>query len=423
VSNITGMSYKIPAPVKIGFDNKVIPSTSKDRVKYWRVTIGATQTAEGKKVRRFFDTEKDAKAWIGKMEEEIAQRGKDAFNIPDGLRHEALQCWKRLRPFDATITQAVDYFLLHSRPDGGKKRFKEVAQEFLSSRITANCKPRTVDNYRSFVNVANERWSEELINEIKLPEIESWVTDGEWEPRTRRNYLASMTAVLGFAMDRKYCADNPAKKASRPRLQEKEIEILTPEEARTFLAACQQFSPDMVAGVAIGLFAGLRASELCSLDWAQIDLAERCIIVTGAKAKTRQRRVVAISDNLLAWLTPLYQKRGPVLAMTDDPSRHISSGLLGFRRANMLKALAEYREEMGLPSILTNWPNNGMRHSFGSYYYSKTKDADKTAAEMGNSAGMVFGHYRAVVKPKATEEYWNILPAGEAVNILPMVAA
>jgi hypothetical protein len=41
---------------------------------------------------------------------------------------------------------------------------------------------------------------------------------------------------------------------------------------------------------------------------------------------------------------------------------------------------------------------------FGSYYYSKTKDADGTASEMGNSAQMVFAHYRAVVKPEATKE-------------------
>ena len=416
------MSYNIPAPVKIGFDNKVIPSASKARVKYWRVTVAATQTAEGKKLRRFFDSEKDAKVWISQMEEEIKQRGKDAFDIPDALRHEALQGWKRLRPFKATLTQAIDYFLLHARPDGGQKRFKEVAQEFLTSRIANNCKPRTLDNYRSFVSVANEQWGEVLVNEIKLPEIEAWVSEGEWEPRTRRNYLASLTAVLGFAMNRKYCAENPAKKASRPRLEGKEIEKLTPEETRVFLAAVQQFSPDMVAGIAIGLFAGLRTSELCSLDWAQIQLGQRCIIVTGAKAKTRQRRVVAISDNLLAWLTPLRQTRGPVLARMENSSLHISSGLFGYRREGVLKALAKYRGKMGLPPLLRAWPNNGMRHSFGTYYYSKTKDADKTASEMGNTPQMVFSHYRAVVMPQETDEYWNILPPGEATNIIPIKA-
>ena len=83
MSNIRGMSYQIPPPVKIGFDNKVIPTASKDRVKYWRVTVGAKQTAEGKKIRRFFDTEKAAKNldYID-TQDEIAQRGKNAFDLP-----------------------------------------------------------------------------------------------------------------------------------------------------------------------------------------------------------------------------------------------------------------------------------------------------------------------------------------------------
>ena len=42
----------------------------------------------------------------------------------------------------------------------------------------------------------------------------------------------------------------------------------------------------MIAGVAIGLFAGLRRSELCALDWSEIDLQGRTIVVQGTKAKT-----------------------------------------------------------------------------------------------------------------------------------------
>jgi hypothetical protein len=132
---------------------------------------------------------------------------------------------------------------------------------------------------------------------------------------------------------------------------------------------------------------------------------------------------VTISDNLFAWLKPLEKKSGPVLARMDDPSRPITSDILTDRRAAVLSALAEYRKERELPPVLNRWPNNGMRHSFGSYYYAQTKDADKTAFEMGNSAAIVFAHYRAVVKPKAADEYWNIVPVGEATNVLPMVAA
>jgi integrase len=423
VSNIKGMSYEIPSPVKIGFDGRVIASASKDRVKYWRVTVSATKTEDGKKIRRFFDTEKNAKGWIEKTEGEIAQRGKKAFDLSEPRREEALRCITRLAPFHATLTQAVDYFLKHSRPDGGKKKFREVGAEFMSSRINADCKPRTLGNYRSFLNVANDRWGDELVSEIHLREIEAWVADGEWEPRTRRNYLASMSAVLGFAHDRKYCAENAAKKATRPRLQDKEIEILTPAEAIILLEGCQLFAPDLTAAMAIGLFAGLRTSEICSLDWKEIDLETRCIEITAAKAKTRQRRIVHISDNLLAWLKAIEPKTGPVLSMGDGSSIHISSGLFGYRRAQLLTAIANHRQEKNLPVVFAEWPGNGLRHSFGSYYFAQSKNENLTAAEMGNSPARVYKHYREVVKPAAVAQYWSIIPSACARNIIPITRA
>jgi len=58
------------------------------------------------------------------------------------------------------------------------------------------------------------------------------------------------------------------------------------------------------------LFAGLRTSELLSLDWSEISVSE--IVIRGAKAKTRQRRIVPISENLAAWLQTCRQPSGRV---------------------------------------------------------------------------------------------------------------
>ena len=48
------------------------------------------------------------------------------------------------------------------------------------------------------------------------------------------------------------------------------------------------------------LFTGLRTGELASLDWENIHLvgSQRFIEVAARKAKTRQRRIVSISDIL-----------------------------------------------------------------------------------------------------------------------------
>ncbi len=60
----------------------------------------------------------------------------------------------------------------------------------------------------------------------------------------------------------------------------------------------------MIAGVSIGVRRTAPLGNL-PLDFSQIDLEGRTILVKGTQAKTRKRRVVAIADNLLAWLKPL----------------------------------------------------------------------------------------------------------------------
>jgi len=63
-----------------------------------------------------------------------------------------------------------------------------------------------------------------------------------------------------------------------------------------------------------------------------------------------------------------------------------------------------------LSSNARSWLQNVMRHSFGSYFYAKTKNENLTAAEMGNSPAMVFRHYPALVRAEEVVTWWQIMP-------------
>src|SRR5205085_2463730 len=45
------------------------------------------------------------------------------------------------------------------------------------------------------------------------------------------------------------------------------------------------------------------AAELSALTWNKIDLTEGTVDLDGSMAKTRQRRIVKLSENTVAWLT------------------------------------------------------------------------------------------------------------------------
>jgi len=120
--------------------------------------------------------------------------------------------------------------------------------------------------------------------------------------------------------------------------RDRPVGILKINAAVALLQAALKHERAMVPAVAIGLFAGIRRSELTALDWSEIDLAAGTIEVRGSKAKTRQRRIVHIGNALKQWLTPharqtggvTISKRDDVWGDTDDyPTGHWLNGRLG----------------------------------------------------------------------------------------------
>jgi hypothetical protein len=75
---------------------------------------------------------------------------------------------------------------------------------------------------------------------------------------------------------------------------------------------------------------------------------------------------------------------------------------------NLQRKINEDRDRAGLRA---GWPQNALRHSFGSYHLARFNDAARLALEMGNSPATIFRHYRQLVKPKHAEGYWKIAPA------------
>ena len=56
------------------------------------------------------------------------------------------------------------------------------------------------------------------------------------------------------------------------------------------------------------------------------------------------------------------------------------------------------------------WPQNVLRHSFISYRIAIVQSADQVALEAGNSASIIFKHYRELTTPEVAEKWFAILP-------------
>ena len=251
---------------------------------YWVVSLGRRLTA-GLRQRHYFRSRKEAKAFIKQSDEARHKLGCEAFVLPLNLRAEAQACWKRLQPLNSTLTEAVE-FIIRNRPrPEPAKPLKELQDEFLKSRKAMNCRERTLVQYESYLRVICTEFGETDVTRIIRQDIEDWIEESDWSPRTRKNYLVTLTTLLNHAVGRGYRADNPAAGIARPILDDRPVGILTVDQTKTLLRVGKAAAPEMVPALAIALFAGLRRSEFFALDWEIIAIAANRVAVTDSFEK------------------------------------------------------------------------------------------------------------------------------------------
>jgi integrase len=379
------------------------PDGSWDR--YYCVTI---PKLGGGRRRRFFahtpEGKREAETFlqIAKVQQENDSAA--AFSVPEELRTEALKCQRLLQPANATLTDAVQFYLKHAKPVGGTKTLANAITELLASKRKAGRRESYVSILGWVLKAFARDYVDRHVNEITRHDVESWL-DQHGNLATRKNRIRDLAIFFEFCRRRGYCASNPLENIERPIVTYGLPEIFTVEEAAALLTAGEAHPElEFVPAIAIGLFAGLRTAEIKKLDWSNIHFENREIDVGAGIAKRRQQRNVEMGDSLIGWLTPHAKSKGPVYPV----------------RAARRK-LEQLRELAGI----TKWPDNGLRHSFGSYHLACFQNPLVTAFQMGHSTtDMLFNNYRNYrISKKDAEAYWKLAPASRGEKIVAFAAA
>jgi integrase len=354
--------------------------------------------ATQKRERNFFPTKYEAEDHAEKLQQKNAKLGEIAHSLDARQTLEAVMAFERLKPYGITLSTAVDYYLLHAEPRQGKIRWAALVREVIATKERADCKKRYIKALKGSLNRFATAYGDHFVNEISSKQIEQWLDSNEYKGITRKNYIRDLKIAFEIAKKNGHCPENVAKNIQLPRITESTVEILTPSQAQKLLLVAHDWANhvtrkgtvvNLVPYIAIGLFAGLRSSEIEQLDWSEIKLGAGRIEVKAEKAKTSQRRFVKISDNLMAWLRPHMKQQGPIVGA-------------GWR---------EHLQLIAKKAELEKWPRNAMRHSFGSHHLTAHENAAATALEMGHeTTKMLFKHYRALVTKEAANAFWKILP-------------
>jgi integrase len=370
-----------------------------DRENSWMVDA---RTKDGGS-RKFFGTKVEAQTYAQQCRIQKNNSGSASFANQE------------LAGYGWSIHRAIDFALDHLRAQEKSITVTEAMEQLIDSRKAAGRSGRYCRDLRLRLSRFAKDFEKSKIGTITASMIDEWLTGLLVAPATRNTFRRDLRTLFSFCEKRGYCRTNEAKKTERAKDVDKPAGILTVAQAAALLSASDDAT---LPYTAISLFAGLRAAEVQKLDWSEVDFESGYIEVTAAKSKTAKRRLVPISENLAAWIRPLAKISGAVAPTVlrgrlDRIRRKAGFGTPG--------AKEDEEKKMGLK--LTKWPSNGMRHSYGSYRLAQCHDAARVSLEMGNSAQMVFAHYREIVKPKDAERYWKITPSASESQKVVSIAA
>jgi integrase len=272
---------------------------------------------------------------------------------------------------------------------------RELSERWLTEFVIPKLKPRTVADYKELLALHILPTLGNLtVAEIDRDHIERRHVDMKKTPRRANYTIATIKALLSFAVRHALRASNPAAGIAPYREQKRE-RFLSEQEVGAAAEAITQAESDGVigplaaTGLRLALFTGARSGEITAIRWEHIDWERRLIRLPDSK--TNEPRTIHLSNAAVEVLrtTPHV---GPFVVAGARP---------GTAYKNLTRAWARARKYAGLNDVRLH----DLRHSYASL-----------AAGRGVSLHMI-GKLLGHKDPATTQRYAHLArDAVQAVN-------
>jgi len=296
------------------------------------------------------------------------------------------------------IVQAASSFKISSKLK--QTTIKDAVLRYLDSK--ENCSRNTYNQAKGllmkFVDWADGR----TLSAVSVEEAQVYLNTARIG--SYNHYLRFTKSLYRWAISEEIAEFNPFANICPRQAEHKEVSVLSVQEAEALLeAASALYSGELLAYVAITLFAGLRPdSEMRKLSWDAINLEDAEIRVT--QGKTRIPRTVEMPENLVGWLEICDRNRAIY------PKNFRRKWAAVRNRAGFRGGVATSEKQRADERELKRWVKDYARHSAISYRVRQKGDIFTTATWAGNSPGIIRRHYLGLVSASAAKAFWQILP-------------
>ena len=375
-----------------------------------------TWWAEGKRNRRAIADLTEAKREARRIARDLA----DGRAAMVSISTKELSYFKDLekKMGGAPLSEAVNLWLQTSENKLPKITVNEIVKEMLNIKLNDTfIEKRHKQTLQVRWGKFEKAFDGRVISSIKAKELDSFLANPEWQPRTRQHYRGAVSMIFDYAKRKDYLEpdkDHQAEKTETIRVNEARLESWSVEDMTLILKhATKRTIPWLV----LGAFAGVRSAEIERMSWEDIDWSSNLILIKGklvggSKSRANNDRAIAMTANVKVWLSPFRTYKGNILK---------SLGV-GDINKDIYNAINEVTHKIQKEKPLFTWKQNANRHSFATYYLAMTGDPATTALAMGNSPTMMLRRYKSIqvegktVTRAMAEAYFAILPGEETLN-------
>lgn len=268
-----------------------------------------------------------------------------------------------------------------------------------------NVAPETVTHYTTAL-VRFLKWSPRPLGLVGRAELERYfagLAEQGLAAATLRWHFAGLRAALKWWAGREG-RQSPMAGMSAPKVRETVKDIVGPEDVKKLLGWLREYKLYRdAAAIALLFDVGLRASELCALDWPDVNWKEGVIAVgTGRQTKNGDVRMVPLNpvagEFLDLWKARRPNKKESWIFGDTRPGR---SGRLS--RSGLLNMVKRDFKLIGIENISPH----DLRHSFATTYMDReeSQTVDLMAVGGWKSESMVRRYSRAGRERRAIREF------------------
>lgn len=322
------------------------------------------------------------------QDEQLADAEAAIKNIDDrGLAATVahyLSIEKRLKSRGIEIDSAMSFVESHYREELVSVSILNAYQEFIESR--SGTATRTKQFYESTLRLLLKPDPNKELSAFTVADIEK-ILGCYTNVNSKKAYRTALAVFFNWSVRHRYCLENPCDRLDKLPRDMSQISTLSLEESKRLLYAATLLQDGASAAtVAIGLFAGLRPSEIGDLNTG--DILKDKIRVRGGKMRRRDlNRSAPIPPVLASWLK-------------EFPFKGLPAGWDG-----KLKKLKKATKAKA-------WVQDIIRHTSITFQTERDKNEALTAYNCGTSIQMMNRHYRdSIDDDKTIAEFWSLTPA------------